>query len=119
MRKYLSFRGIVGSGIGVEYLLPVSRMSKLEVENGGVGETVVKVRVEPDNDQFIQLTFQPDFDTEKVAFNNFLNDNIKELCKTGNQNVVKKIGNHDNYIIYFKGSTGTIIESVLTDVTRG
>ena len=118
MKKYLRFnRGVAALQ---DYLLPVNRISFIQGDNGGVGDTEVRFYMEPSNSQYVALSFSPAFDTEKYDFIQFLNDEIKDLCRTGNRNVVKDIGDAGGTgIITWKDSSGVVHECSLSDINRG
>ncbi len=119
MKKYLRFRGVAPTS-PQDYLLPVNRISFIQADNGGAGDTEIRFYMEPTNSQYVAMNFAPAFDTEKWDFIQFLNDEIKDLCRTGNRNVVKDIGDVEGTgTINWKDSSGVVHECSFVDINRG
>ena len=119
MKKYLRFRGVAPAA-PQDYLLPVNRISFIEGGNGGAGDTLVKFYMEPTNSQYVEMSFSPPFDAEVYDFIQFLSNEIKDLCRTGNRNVVKDIGETDvGGIITWKDSAGVVRDVIFIDINRG
>ena len=115
MKKYLKFKTTLG-----EYLLPLHRLSWVTYNNGGAAYTQLRFYREPTNTQYIEFTCLPSFDSEGEAATDYLNSIIKELCKTGNRNIVQEVGEFDNLgTIRFKTSTGAIQSFIISNIDRG